>query len=82
MAYFVGLFLSLAFEIPVFNLETLLLNKIMGNIKAHRHRKPPSVKVEFSVVNSDDTADDTALKEAVMKSCTDALVVSEKPAQS
>ncbi|KAL3994535.1 Acyltransferase family protein [Acanthocheilonema viteae] len=77
MAYFTGLFLSLAFEVPVSSLETLLIDKIMGKIKAHRHRKPPRVKVEFGVVSNYD-ADDMALKEAGLKSYTDDVGLSEK----
>lgn len=77
MAYFTGLFLSLAFEVPVSNLETLLVDKIMGKIKAHRHRKPPRVKVQFGVVSNDD-ADDMVLKEAVIQSYTDDVSLKEK----
>ncbi|CAG9536777.1 unnamed protein product [Cercopithifilaria johnstoni] len=77
LAYFTGLFLSLAFEVPVFNLETLLIDKIMEKIKARQHRKPPRVKVEFGMMNNDD-ADDIALKETIMKSYTDDVALSEK----
>ncbi|VDK71115.1 unnamed protein product [Onchocerca ochengi] len=77
MAYFTGLFLSLAFEVPVSILETMLIDKIMGKIRAHRCRKPPRVKVQFGVANNDD-ADDLILKEAVLKSYADDVVSSEK----
>uniref|UniRef100_A0A0R3RIY9 Acyl_transf_3 domain-containing protein n=1 Tax=Elaeophora elaphi TaxID=1147741 RepID=A0A0R3RIY9_9BILA len=73
MAYFTGLFLSLAFEVPVSNLETLLIDKIVGKIKAQRHRKPPKVKAEFGLVSIEDS-DDVILKEAY----TDDVALSEK----
>lgn len=69
MAYFIGLFLSLAFEVPVSNLETLLIDKFMGKIMTHRYRKPPRVEVEFGMVSNDDAG--MALKEEAAKSCTD-----------
>nr|CRZ23040.1 BMA-NRF-6 [Brugia malayi] len=82
MAYFTGLFLSLAFEVPVSNLETLLIDKIMEKIKAHRRRKPPRVKVQFGVVNNDDV-DEMVLKEAVIESCTaDAVLNKKQPTRS
>ncbi|MCP9261959.1 Nose resistant to fluoxetine protein 6 [Dirofilaria immitis] len=77
MAYFTGLFLSLAFEVPVSILETMLIDKVMRKIREHRCRKPPRVKVQFGVANNDD-GDDMISKEAILNLYTDDIALSEK----
>ncbi|VDN01946.1 unnamed protein product, partial [Thelazia callipaeda] len=52
LAYSVGFFLSIAFEVPISILQNIIMDKLIAQIRANRYLKPPEIKVKLAVALS------------------------------